>query len=86
MKNPSPASTLRPARQAGRRRLERSSVVAAAVIAWLGLLVHNAADLPGQTLLSPETLWPSLVTAALLALYAAGPVRLAGIGCSAGPC
>jgi hypothetical protein len=35
------------------------SVVAAAVIAWLGLLVHNVAELPGQTLLSPETLWPS---------------------------
>lgn len=27
----------------------------AAVIAWLGFLVHNVADLPDQTLLSPET-------------------------------
>lgn len=55
-------------------------MVAAAVIAWLGLLVHNVADLPNQTLLSPETLWPSLVTAALLAVYATGPAHLAGIG------
>ena len=55
-------------------------MVAATVIAWLGLLVHNVADLPDQTLLSPETLWPSLVTAALLAVDATGPVRLAGIG------
>jgi hypothetical protein len=55
-------------------------VVAAAVIGWLGLLVHNVADLPDQTLLSPETLWPSVVTAVLLTLYATGAVRLAGIG------
>ena len=68
MKNASPAITGRPTSQAGRRRPGRSSVVAAAVIAWLGLLVHNVADLPDQTLLSPETLWPSLVTAVLLAI------------------
>ncbi|HYO18186.1 MAG TPA: hypothetical protein VES02_05915 [Dermatophilaceae bacterium] len=80
MTNASPASTARPTRQAGRRLPERSSVVAATVIAWLGLLVHNVAELPDQTLLSPETLWPSLVSAALLVLYAAGPVGLAGIG------
>lgn len=80
MKNASPANTRPPTRHARRRRPERSSVVAAVVIAWLGLLVHNVADLPDQTLLSPETLWPSLGTAALLIVYAAGPVRLAGIG------
>ena len=51
-----------------------------AVIAWLGFLVHNVADLPDQTLLSPETLWPSLVTATLVVLYAAGAVRVAGTG------
>ena len=56
------------------------SVGGGAVIAWLGLLVHNVADLPDQTLLSPESLWPSLVTATLLVLYAAGAVRAAGIG------
>ena len=45
----------------------------AATISWLGFLVHNVADLPGQTLLSPETLWPSLTTAALLVVYSTGP-------------
>ena len=80
MKHVLPTSTRRHDRQDASRRPGRASVVAAAVIAWLGLLVHNVADLPNQTLLSPETLWPSLVTAALLALYATGRVRLAGIG------
>ncbi|GAA4728730.1 hypothetical protein GCM10025782_29420 [Pedococcus ginsenosidimutans] len=55
-------------------------MVAAATGAWLGLLVHNVAELPNQTLLSPETLGPSLVTAALLTLHATRRVRLTGIG------
>jgi hypothetical protein len=80
MKHVLPTSTRRHDPQDASRLPGRASVVAAAVIAWLGLLVHNVADLPDQTLLSPETLWPSLVTATLLALYATGPVRLAGIG------
>jgi hypothetical protein len=58
----------------------RSPVVAATVIAWFGLLVHNVADLPDQTLVSPETLGPTLVFAVLLVVHAAGLVRLAGIG------
>lgn len=58
----------------------RWPVYAVTVIAWLGFLVHNVADLPGQTFLSPETLWPSLITGALLALYALGPRRIAAIG------
>lgn len=58
----------------------RSSVVSAVVIAWLGLLVHNVADLPDQTLLSPETLGPSLVTGTLVVVYATGAARAAGIG------
>ena len=86
MKHGLAASTRWPRRQRGRRRSEGSSPTAAAAIAWLGLLVHNVVDLPDQTLLSPETLWPSLVTAALLALYATGPVRLAGIGLFGRPC
>lgn len=80
MRHASPAVARRPTRQSGRRRPEPSSVVAAAVISWLGLLVHNVADLPDQTLLSPETLWPSVVTAALLTVYATGAVRLVGVG------
>ena len=38
----------------------------ATAIAWLGFYVHNVADLPGQTLLSPETSLPTLITFALL--------------------
>lgn len=64
----------------GGRRRRAAGVYAAAVISWLGFLVHNVADLPGQTLLSPETLWPSVVTAALLVVYAAGLRRVAAIG------
>ena len=55
-------------------------VCAAAAISSLGFLVHNVADLPGQTLLSPETLVPSLVTAALVIAYAAGWRRVAAVG------
>ncbi|WP_432947759.1 hypothetical protein ACQPXM_11800 [Kribbella sp. CA-253562] len=51
-----------------------------AAIAWLGFVVHNVADLPGQTLISSETLWPTAVTAVLLLLYAFGPRRAATIG------
>jgi len=55
-------------------------VYAAAAISWLGFLVHNVADLPGQTLLSPETLWPTLVTVALVVAYAVGWRRVAVVG------
>lgn len=55
-------------------------VAAAASVSWLGFLVHNVADLPDQTLLSPATLGPSLVTAALLVVHTAGLRRAAGIG------
>jgi hypothetical protein len=75
-----PASSRAPIRKAGRRLPRKKSVVAAAVIAWLGLLVHNVADLPDQTLLSPGTFWPSLVTAALLAAYWRCPARAAALG------
>lgn len=36
-------------------------VGAAAFLSWLGLFIHNLADLPGQTLLSAETALPGLV-------------------------
>lgn len=55
-------------------------VYAAAAISWLGFLVHNVADLPGQTLLSPETLWPTLVTGALLVVLRVGARRVAAVG------
>jgi hypothetical protein len=43
-------------------------VAASAALAWLGFYIHNVADLPGQTLLSPETSLPrGLACAGLLA-------------------
>ena len=42
-------------------------LAAATAIAWFGFYLHNVADLPGQTLLSPDTLFPTLITAALFA-------------------
>jgi uncharacterized membrane protein len=42
------------------------AVPAAAVIGWAGMFVHNLADLPGQSLLSPESFIPLLVTALLV--------------------
>ena len=67
-------------RRGGSGRARTQPVYAAATISWLGFLVHNVADLPGQTLLSPETLVPSLVTAVLVAAYAVGWRRVAAVG------
>jgi hypothetical protein len=36
-------------------------VAASTVLAWLGFSIHNIADLPGQSLFSPETGLPTLV-------------------------
>ncbi|QDY90004.1 hypothetical protein E7Y32_07110 [Arthrobacter sp. UKPF54-2] len=38
-----------------------------AFLGWAGLFVHNLAELPGQSFLSPESLVPLLVTAVLVA-------------------
>lgn len=40
-----------------------------AILGWIGLFIHNVADLPDQTVLSPESLIPLLVTTALVALW-----------------
>lgn len=40
-------------------------VAASTVLAWLGLYLHNVAELSGQSLLSPETGLPTLVTLVL---------------------
>lgn len=40
-----------------------------AVLGWIGLFIHNVADLPDQGVLSPESLIPLFVTAALIALW-----------------
>lgn len=64
--------------ETGRQPRAKWPMYSAATISWLGFLVHNVADLPGQTLLSPETLGPSLITIALLAVYSTGPGRVGG--------
>jgi hypothetical protein len=51
--------------------------IGAAVVGWAGFLVHNLADLPGQTPWSPESLLPTLVTAALLAPWLVPATRRA---------
>lgn len=40
-------------------------IAASTALAWLGFYLHNVADLPGQSLFSPETGLPTLVTVAL---------------------
>jgi hypothetical protein len=59
-------------------RYSTGSVAAAALLSWLGLFVHNLADLPGQTLRSPETAYP---TVALLLVFLAwlSPARRAAV-------
>ena len=49
--------------------------VAAVVVSWLGFFVHNVADLPGQSILSPESMYPTLVFFVLLALWFVPRVR-----------
>jgi hypothetical protein len=51
--------------------------IGATVLAWAGFLVHNLADVPGQTPLSPESLLPTLVTVTLLALWLLPATRTA---------
>ena len=49
--------------------------VAAVLLSWLGFFVHNIADLPGQSILSPESLYPTIVFAVLLAVWFVPRVR-----------
>lgn len=51
-------------------------IVAVAAVAWVGFFVHNLADLPGQTLRSPETLYPTLVTVAFVVAWLIRPGRV----------
>jgi hypothetical protein len=56
--------------------MQRAAVfVSAVVLAWLGFFVHNVADLPGQSMLSPESLYPSIVYVVLLALWCVPRLR-----------
>src|SRR5262245_2123091 len=49
----------------------------AVAIAWLGMYVHNVADLPNLTLSSPENVMPGLVWLLLFGLWWAMPDRKA---------
>jgi hypothetical protein len=53
-------------------------VAAAAVLAWVGLWIHNAADLEGQTPFSPESAGPGLVSLVLLVLWLLPRTRRVG--------
>ena len=60
-------------------RSERSwfaLIAGATLLSWLGLFIHNIADLPGQTPLSPESFYPGLLSAALLALWLVRATRV----------
>ncbi|MFA4896866.1 MULTISPECIES: hypothetical protein [Microbacterium] len=49
-------------------------VPAFAILGWVGLFIHNLADLPGQTIMSTESLIPLLITGALVVLWST-PLR-----------
>lgn len=55
-----------------------AGVVAVTAFAWAGFFVHNVADLPGQTLASPDSLLPTLVWVVALALWLFPATRTAG--------
>jgi len=50
-------------------------MIGTVALAWLGMYVHNVADLPNLTLSSSENLLPGLVWLLLLALWWAMPSR-----------
>jgi hypothetical protein len=52
-------------------------VCVAAALSWLGLYVHNVADLPGQTMLRPESAGPAIVTLLLIGCWISPARRVA---------
>ena len=55
-----------------------AGVAAATAVGWAGFFIHNVADLPGQTILSPESLLPTLIWMAALVLWLVPATRTAG--------
>jgi hypothetical protein len=53
-------------------------VVAATSVAWFGFFIHNVAEFPGQTILSPDSLFPTLVWIAALVLWLIPATRPVG--------
>lgn len=62
----------------GRAAAQVAVGVAATALAWTGFLVHNLVDLPGQTVLSPESLFPSSIWTIALVLWLAPATRVGG--------
>jgi len=52
-------------------------VLGTTAVAWSGFILHNVADLPRQTLGSPESLYPTIVTVALVVLWLVPATRTA---------
>lgn len=48
---------------------EDAVLASAVAVSAVGLMVHNFADLPGETVLHPESLYPVLLTTALVAIW-----------------
>lgn len=59
-------------------RVRIAAVMGATVLAWAGFYVHNVADLPRQSVLSPETLFPTVVTIGCLAVLLIPATHIAG--------
>lgn len=55
-----------------------AAMAIATALAWAGFFAHNLADLPGQTLASPESLWPTLIWLAAFALWLLPASRVSG--------
>lgn len=53
-------------------------VVGATALGWAGFFVHNVADLPGHSVRSPETLYPTVLTLTLLVLWLIPATRTFG--------
>ena len=53
-------------------------VVLTAGLGWCGFFVHNLAEFPGQTIVSPDSLFPTLVWIAATALWLVPATRTAG--------
>ena len=55
-----------------------AGIAAATAVGWAGFFIHNVADLPGQTILSPESLLPTLIWMAALVLWLVPATRTVG--------
>jgi hypothetical protein len=51
-------------------------VAVLAILSWFGMIVHDLISLPGQSLLAPDVVLPTLVSVVLFAAWWARPGRL----------